>query len=113
MEITCGLKRQRRKHREVFGPKVTTDDPLSPPSFFYLILSHLPSLLALSLSHTHTLKGNADAQFSLGQYHFSQGNHETALQYFYSAETGGSMQACYQLGVMYYDGLGTPQDPVS
>lgn len=57
--------------------------------------------------------GNAEAQFSLGQYHFSQGNYERALQYFYSAEAGGSIQACYQLGVMFYDGLGAPQDPVS
>ena len=57
--------------------------------------------------------GNADAQFSLGQYHYSRGNYETALTYFSSAEAGGSAQASYQLGVMFYDGLGAPQNPVS
>ena len=35
------------------------------------------------------------------------------MQYFSSAEAGGSVEACYQLGVMFYDGLGTPHDPVS
>ncbi|CAI8049181.1 LRP2-binding protein, partial [Geodia barretti] len=57
------------------------------------------------------LTGNADAQFSLGQYHYSQGNHETALRYFSSAEGGGSAQASYQLGVMFYDGVDAPQNP--
>ena len=56
--------------------------------------------------------GSPDAQFSLGQYHFSQGSYETALHYFKAAEHAGSNQARYQLAVMLYDGLGTEQDPV-
>ena len=65
--------------------------------------------------YIYTCSGNADAQFSLGQYYFSQGTcrYETALKYLCSAEAGGSSQASYQLGVMFYDGLGTQQDSVS
>ena len=56
--------------------------------------------------------GSADAQFSLGQYHFAQGSYEAALQCFQAAEAKGNNQARYQLAVMLYDGLGTHQDPV-
>ena len=35
------------------------------------------------------------------------------MQYFSSAEAGGNVQACYQLGVMFYDGLGAHPDPVN
>lgn len=59
------------------------------------------------------LSGSAEAQFSLGQYHFSQQNYAEALRYFEMAEKGGSTQARYQLGVMYYDGLGVKENPVS
>ena len=69
-----------------------------------------PSIKGYVIPYSPT--GIADAQFSIGQYHFSQGSYEKALQYFRSAEAGGSAQACYQLGVMYYDGLGVPQGPV-
>ena len=60
-----------------------------------------------------TNAGDADAHFSLGQYHFSRGEHQAALEHFSRAEAEGSAQASYQLGVMLYDGLGTPADPVS
>ena len=56
--------------------------------------------------------GSADAQFSLGQYHYSQGDYKTAVQHFQHAEASGSSQASYQLAVMFYDGLGTQRDPV-
>ena len=59
------------------------------------------------------LSGSAEAQFSLGQYHLSQQNYAEALRYFEMAEKGGSTQARYQLGVMYYDGLGVKENPVS
>ena len=56
--------------------------------------------------------GSADAQFSLGQYYYSRGDYEMAVQHFQHAEASGSSQASYQLAVMFYDGLGTQQDPV-
>lgn len=62
-------------------------------------------------------------QFTVGQYHFSQQDYATALKYFEKAAgvrkakaTGDghfSSQAKYQLGVMYFDGLGVKEDPVS
>lgn len=57
-------------------------------------------------------RGIPEAQFALGQYHFSNGRYQEALGWFEKAATGegGSSQAKYQLGVMYYDGLGVPED---
>lgn len=62
-------------------------------------------------------------QFSLGQYYFTKKDYSNALKYFEKAasvrrESGTgtnhfSLQAKYQLGVMYFDGLGVPVDPVS
>lgn len=60
-----------------------------------------------------TQPGITEAQFSLGQYHFSQQSYADAMKYFEMAQQGGSTQAQYQLGVMYYDGLGVQEDPVS
>lgn len=59
--------------------------------------------------------GIPEAQFALGQYHYSNGRYQEALGWFEKAATGegGSSQAKYQLGVMYYDGLGVPEDQVS
>jgi TPR repeat protein len=68
--------------------------------------------------------------FAVGQYHFIKQNYSKALPYLVKAAgtlTGGegevhsrgvvsyrpSLQAKYQLGVMYYDGLGVLEDPVS
>lgn len=66
--------------------------------------------------------------FAIGQYHFSKKNYTEALKYFEKAAgivRGGedgdrkastfrpSLQAKYQLGVMYYDGLGVEANPVS
>ena len=60
-----------------------------------------------------TPSGITEAQFSLGQYHFSQRSYAEAMKYFEMAKQGGSVQAQYQLGVMQYDGLGVQEDPVS
>ena len=57
----------------------------------------------------------------MGQYHFSCQDYNKALKYFEKAagvsekgaSVGGSSQAKYQLGVMYYDGLGVEENPVS
>ena len=58
--------------------------------------------------------GISDAQFALGQFHFSDGRYQEALGYFERAAASSSCtQAKYQLGVMYYDGLGVLMDPVS
>ena len=54
-----------------------------------------------------------EAQFSLGQYHYSHGYHKEAMRYFEVAEKAGNMQAKYQLAVMYYDGIGVQEEPVS
>ncbi len=66
-------------------------------------------------------------QFALGQHHFSHQDYAQALKYFEkaagltpgeaanstaAATAGSSAQAKYQLGVMYYDGLGVKEDPV-
>ena len=59
--------------------------------------------------------GVSDALFALGQYHFNSGHYHEAAGYFEkAAESANSCaQAKYQLGVMYYDGLGVREDPVS
>lgn len=67
--------------------------------------------------------------FAVGQHHFCRCNYQEALKYFEKAagiEPKGegrdsrrassykpSAQAKYQLGVMYYDGLGVKENPVS
>lgn len=64
--------------------------------------------------------------FAVGQHYFSEQEYANAFKYFekaagVKAAEGGigdtygnfSSQAKYQLGVMYYDGLGVEEDPVS
>ncbi len=58
----------------------------------------------------------SEAQFTLGQYYFSREAYTEALGYFERAiasPTEERSQAQYQLGVMYYDGLGVQPDMVS
>ncbi len=59
--------------------------------------------------------GASEAQFTLGQYYFTRGLYTEALGYFERAiDTEDSWgQAKYQLGVMYYDGLGVQLDMVT
>ena len=64
-----------------------------------------------------SLAGGGEAQFTLGQYFFSIGAYQDALSYFERASkvdspNNGWSQAKYQLGVMYYDGLGVQEDMV-
>lgn len=62
------------------------------------------------------LLGISDAEFALGQYHFNGGRHLEAMGWFEKATAsgaGGCTQAKYQLGVMYYDGLGVKENSVS
>jgi len=64
-----------------------------------------------------------DTSFSLGQYYYLRQNYEKAIGYFEKAAAtveektasgdGYDMQAAYQLGVIYYDGLGVTPDAVS
>ncbi|XP_069795776.1 LRP2-binding protein isoform X2 [Narcine bancroftii] len=54
--------------------------------------------------------GDWQAQFLLGQLYFEEGCYETALEEFNKIKDT-NFQALYQLGVMYYDGLGTKEDP--
>ncbi|XP_032874451.1 LRP2-binding protein isoform X1 [Amblyraja radiata] len=54
--------------------------------------------------------GDLQANFLLGQLYFEEGCYETALEEFNNIKDC-DFQALYQLGVMYYDGLGTKEDP--
>ncbi|KAF7248870.1 LRP2-binding protein [Varanus komodoensis] len=54
--------------------------------------------------------GDPLASFLKGQLYFEEGWYDEALLQF---EQNTDFQSIYQLGVMYYDGLGTPADPVS
>ncbi|XP_044311175.1 LRP2-binding protein isoform X2 [Varanus komodoensis] len=52
--------------------------------------------------------GDPLASFLKGQLYFEEGWYDEALLQF---EQNTDFQSIYQLGVMYYDGLGTPADP--
>ncbi|KAH0616142.1 hypothetical protein JD844_027037 [Phrynosoma platyrhinos] len=52
--------------------------------------------------------GDSLACFLKGQLYFEEGWYEEALLQF---QQNTDFQSMYQLGVMYYDGLGTPADP--
>ncbi|XP_032542431.1 LRP2-binding protein isoform X5 [Chiroxiphia lanceolata] len=54
--------------------------------------------------------GDPPAPFRDGQQYYEQGLYEEALTQFKKIEDT-DFQAMYQLGVMYYDGLGTEKDP--
>ncbi|XP_027491787.1 LRP2-binding protein isoform X2 [Corapipo altera] len=54
--------------------------------------------------------GDPPAPFQDGQRYYEQGLYEEALTQFKKIEDT-DFQAMYQLGVMYYDGLGTEKDP--
>ena len=64
-----------------------------------------------------TLIGIAGSQFALGQYHFVRGEYAEAANWFEKAAAAVGVDSCaqakYQLGVMYYDGLGVEQNSVS
>ncbi|MGH0146796.1 UNVERIFIED_CONTAM: hypothetical protein FKN15_058716 [Acipenser sinensis] len=53
--------------------------------------------------------GDQEASFLLGQLYFEEGWYEEALQQFEKIKEK-DLNALYQLGVMYYDGLGTQED---
>jgi TPR repeat protein len=55
--------------------------------------------------------GDGNAMFELGQLYFLDQKYDEALSYLKQAVKQGSYQARYQLGVMYYDGLGVTCDP--
>ena len=57
-------------------------------------------------------RGDAQAHFSLGQYHYEKKEYTKALSYFNMADNKGNIQATYQLAVMYYDGLGVTENQV-
>ena len=57
-------------------------------------------------------RGDSQAHFSLGQYHYERKEYTKALSYFNMADNKGNIQATYQLAVMYYDGLGVPENHV-
>lgn len=61
---------------------------------------------ALQLLKKRILKGDTLAYFLRGQLYFEEGWYEEALEQFEEIEEEDH-QATYQLGVMYYDGLGT------
>ncbi|XP_038046558.1 LRP2-binding protein-like isoform X2 [Patiria miniata] len=55
--------------------------------------------------------GDTNALFQLGQFYFEQGAYEEAAVYFKrSVDTCKDYQAMFQLGIMYYDGLGVKED---
>ncbi|NXI45779.1 LR2BP protein, partial [Galbula dea] len=55
--------------------------------------------------------GDPQAPFLKGQLYYEEGLYEEALRQFEQIKDT-DFQAMYQLGVMYYDGLGTKEDPV-
>lgn len=55
-------------------------------------------------------KGNIKAHFILGQLYFEQEFYKDAFTYFELVQEH-DLQSLYQLGVMYYDGLGTESNP--
>ncbi|XP_056345820.1 LRP2-binding protein isoform X3 [Oenanthe melanoleuca] len=54
--------------------------------------------------------GEPPAPFLVGQEYYEQGLYKEALEQFEKIKDT-DFQAMYQLGVMYYDGLGTKKDP--
>ncbi|XP_045309771.1 LRP2-binding protein isoform X3 [Leopardus geoffroyi] len=64
---------------------------------------------ALQLLKERIRRGDAVAYFLRGQLYFEEGWYEEALEQFEEIKEKDH-QATYQLGVMYYDGLGTPTD---
>ena len=57
-------------------------------------------------------RGDSQAHFSLGQYHYEKKEYTKALSYFNMADNKGDIQATYQLAVMYYDGIGVEENQV-
>ena len=57
-------------------------------------------------------RGDSQAHFSLGQYHYEKKEYTKALSYFNMSDNKGNIQATYQLAVMYYDGLGVAENQV-
>ncbi|XP_053515802.1 LRP2-binding protein isoform X3 [Artibeus jamaicensis] len=64
---------------------------------------------ALQLLKERIRRGDAMAYFLRGQLYFEEGWYEDALEQFEEIKENDH-QAMYQLGVMYYDGLGTAVD---
>ena len=74
--------------------------------------------------YIYCFAANADpeVQFAVGQYYFLHQKYARALDYFErtasasrgnkTSSTGYQMQATYQLGVLYFDGLGVDYDAV-
>ncbi|XP_078004629.1 LRP2-binding protein isoform X1 [Phascolarctos cinereus] len=65
---------------------------------------------ALQLLKERMRKGDPLARFLRGQLYFEEGWYEEALDQFEEIQENDH-QAVYQLGVMYYDGLGTKANP--
>ncbi|CAK6442568.1 unnamed protein product [Pipistrellus nathusii] len=64
---------------------------------------------ALKLLKERIIRGDATAYFLRGQLYFEEGWYEEALEQFEEIKEQDH-QATYQLGVMYYDGLGTAEN---
>lgn len=104
--------------------------PVGPVSDRKLRAEKLPNSRSLSLSEGQEVeedeiaddlleeilisranKGDNLAKFQLGQFYFEREVYEKALISFERIKNT-DFQAKYQLGVMYYDGIGTKPDPV-
>ncbi|XP_058693333.1 LRP2-binding protein isoform X2 [Poecile atricapillus] len=68
------------------------------------------TLVAEEESLVREAGGDPPAPFLDGQHYYEQGLYEKALKQFEKIKDT-DFQAMYQLGVMYYDGLGTKKDP--
>ncbi|XP_033633027.1 LRP2-binding protein-like [Asterias rubens] len=56
-------------------------------------------------------QGDANAQFQLGQFYFEEEAYDEAAVYFQrSVDQCRDYQAMFQLGIMYYDGLGVKEN---
>ncbi|KAM7052739.1 LRP2-binding protein isoform 1-T1 [Acridotheres tristis] len=68
------------------------------------------TLLAKAKESLVRRDGDPPAPFLVGQRYYEQGLYKEALKEFEKIKDT-DFQAMYQLGVMYYDGLGTKKDP--
>ena len=54
--------------------------------------------------------GEAGAQFTVGQMYFAGDHHAEAVAWYHKAAEQGHVEAQHELGRMYHDGRGVPQD---
>ena len=54
--------------------------------------------------------GNAEAAYQLARAAYSAGNYDQAREFYLSAAERGDVSSMFELGLMYYNGVGVDQD---